>query len=302
MKLLPIIAAVVVGLTVYVMISLMGVKFGQVIVRKDERANLPDSRFNVPDSLWPPTRGLMVNSSSILRRRLINRRKVYITYGENCCRASLLRACNAALVNAGMDECRAYNASVLDSDFRRRNEHIFSRVTGAGLWLWKPYIINRTLNEMADGEYLVYADAGAYFDGPVYPLLVLLETLDAIYRGVLVFGVGLPQRAYCKRDAFLRQRCDTSQCHDAGQVNGALSVWRRGEHALRVVEAWLRDCQDFQALSDLPSTLGQYDLPGFIAHRHDQALLTNVFTREGWAYDNTNGPALFMFRHDRDKS
>jgi hypothetical protein len=32
-----------------------------------------------------------------------------------------------------------------------------------------------------------------------------------------------------------------------------------------------------------------------------QALLTNIFTREGWAKDETNGPATFMFRHDRKK-
>ena len=32
-----------------------------------------------------------------------------------------------------------------------------------------------------------------------------------------------------------------------------------------------------------------------------QALLTNVFTREGWAKDDAHGPASFMIKHDRRK-
>jgi hypothetical protein len=207
---------------------------------------LADRLFEVPDNLWPPTRALMVNSTNDLRWKILNKKKIYITYGENCCQSSLSRACHAALSKAAMDDCRALNSKTLDSDFREKNSKILSQKKGAGLWLWKPYIINKTLHEMADGEYLVYADAGAYFNGPIHPLLVLLERLDASYGGVLVFGVGTAQRSFCKRDAFVRQRCDTPACHDARQVNGALSIWRRGAHALRVVEAWLRDCQDYQ--------------------------------------------------------
>jgi hypothetical protein len=108
---------------------------------------------------------------------------------------------------------------------------------------------------LSDGDYLIYVDAGAYLTGPIHPVLVLLENLDRNLSGVLTFGVGLDQRAYCKRDAFVRQRCDVPACHDKMQVNGALSVWRRGEHALRVTEAWLRECQDFQVRS--PSSFGR---------------------------------------------
>ena len=207
---------------------------------------LADYLFEVPVDLWPPSRALMYNSSAELRWKILQTRKVYITYGENCCEFSLARACETALSAGKVDECRAYNSSILDSDFQDRNNRTLQTSMGAGLWLWKPYIINRTLHEMADGEYLIYADAGIYTESPLHPLLVLLERLDANYSGVFTFGVGMPQRAFCKRDAFLRQRCDSPACHDAGQVNGALIVWRRGRHALRVVEAWLRDCEDYQ--------------------------------------------------------
>jgi hypothetical protein len=252
---------------------------------------LADRLFDVPDNIWPPTRALMVNSTIQLRWKLLNKKKIYITYGENCCRNSLSRACHAALTQAAMDECRALTLSALDSDFRERNRKILAEPKGAGLWLWKPYIINRTLHEMADGEYLVYADAGSYFNGPIYPLLVLLEKLDASYGGVLVFGVGLEQSVFCKRDAFVQQRCDTPACHKAGQVNGALSIWRRGAHALRVVDAWLRDCQDYQVRSSASSQPGDVP-PLLVSSTRNRSRTRAARHAESWAWSADHGPQL----------
>jgi hypothetical protein len=208
-----------------------------------------DHLFAVPHDLWPRSKELMVNSTPEIRWKILKKRKVYLTYGENCCAYVLARACKGALSVGEMDDCLAYNSSVIDSEFKERHKTTLETRMGAGLWLWKPYIINRTLHEMADGEYLFYADAGVHIISPIHPLLVLLERLDANYSGILTFGVGFTQRQYCKRDAFVRQRCDTPACYDAGQVNGALSIWRRGPHALRVVQAWLRDCEDHQVMS-----------------------------------------------------
>ena len=202
--------------------------------------------FAVPQELWPPSRNLMVNSSPDLQWKLLNSKIIYITYGEHCCASSLARACAAALANGTVNDCRAFDASVLDPVFFARHKRTLAIFKGAGLWLWKPYIINRTLYAMDEGDYLVYADAGVYMSGPIHPLLVLLERLDEKYKGVLLFGTGIAQRYFCKRDAFVRQGCDTRACHDAYQVNGAISVWRRGPHALRVAETWLRECEDYQ--------------------------------------------------------
>jgi hypothetical protein len=105
---------------------------------------------------------------------------------------------------------------------------------------------------------------------------------------------------YCKRDAFILQKCDDEKCHQAMQVDGFLSIWRKGPHALRVVNMWLEECKDLRILGDGPSKLAP-NLKGFKAHRHDQAILTNILTREGWGRDTENGPAKFMMRHDRNK-
>jgi hypothetical protein len=86
------------------------------------------------------------------------------------------------------------------------------------------------------------------------------------------------------------------------QVNAAFSIWRKGPTSRRLAEAWLRDSTDFHTISDDPNVDGLPNLPGFRSHRHDQATLTNVLTRDHFPRDVTNGPATFMIIHDRNKS
>ena len=248
-------------------------------------------------------RDFFLSLSPATKSYIVNTRKVYITYGDKCCTKSKRRACDSAIQNGKFDECYAFNRSFVDKEFLRKNHKIMDTDRGAGLWLWKPYIINKTLHELKDGEYLVYTDAGVHFIGPVHPALALLEAHDADMRGALVPSVGLWHARWCKRDAFIRQRCDAPRCHDARQVDGAYSVWRRGPHALRVVDAWLRDSQDFQTLSDSPNVAGLPNLPLFRGHRHDQAVLTNVMLRENWTIlPHQDRELIFMIKHDRNKN
>mmetsp|Transcript_25921 Transcript_25921/g.62524 ORF Transcript_25921/g.62524 Transcript_25921/m.62524 type:complete len:195 (+) Transcript_25921:1011-1595(+) len=184
---------------------------------------------------------------------------------------------------------------------RQKNREILAKKRGGGLWLWKPYIINKTLATMNEGDYVVYHDAGAYLTGPVHPLMALMESgfHDPPLDGVLTFGVGFSQGRFCKRDTFIKQNCDTDVCHKAMQVDGYLSVWRKGPHAQRLIDMWLTDCQDFSILGDTPNKLQKPNLAGFKDHRHDQAILTNILSREGFGRDTSNGPATFMMNHDR---
>lgn len=254
------------------------------------------SSFELPIDLWAPTRALVADPPRDVVGKITRARKVYVTFGHNCCTEVKQRACKAAAPH--VDECHALSMSDVEPEFRKAHAKALQAPQGGGLWLWKPYLVNRTLHSVEDGDYVIYVDAGAYLTGPIEPLLVLLERHQPDLGGVLTFGVGLPQSMHCKRDAFVRQRCDTEECHNAMQVNAAFSVWRKGPHALKVVDHWLRDCFDHQSLSEDPNVNGLPNLNDYKSHRHDQALLTNVLTRERWARDTTNHEIAFMIRHD----
>eukprot|EP01083_Nonionella_stella_P275104 934262_1 len=236
------------------------------------------------------------NDQSIATK-VSNAKKVLVTYGQNCCITAKQRMCESAFENGhmvpGHDECHAYDASVIDTEFMSKNKHILSQGRGAGYWLWKPYIIYKWLTDDSiedNNSYVIYSDAGAKVIGDVGYVLRFMEEMDDIYKGVLFFGVGFDSKLFCKRDAFILQNCDKDECYNAMQINAFSAFFRKCEYSRMIVKKWLDDCQDERILTDIPNQMGKPNLNGFRDHRHDQAVITNIMIANGWKCDTSNGP------------
>ena len=179
-------------------------------------------------------------------------------------------------------------------------KHIFHEWRGAGYWLWKPYLIHHFLlndNLLSYGDYLVYMDAGAYPSHSFGDIFEFIE-MNEKYNGVLFFGVGLPQKTWCKRDAYIIQNCDEPKCWNGGQINGFMSVWRKSSFSIELSKIWLTECSNSSALTDQSSKLGK-EFPEFREHRHDQAIITNIFNREGYAFGPSGWNLDKYIVHDR---
>ena len=234
------------------------------------------------------------------RLRIKESKKIIFGYGQNCCESALKRLCQNALTNSNFDECLTFNQSALDAEFVQQHKNIFDEWRGAGLWLWKPYLINALLNDdglLQFGDYLVYMDAGAYPKQSFDEIFEFVETHSA-YNGVLFFGVGLPQKEWCKRDAYILQNCDEEKCWNAGQINAFLSIWRKGSFAINLSKMWLDEASNKSVLGDGKSQFGK-ELDGFTDHRHDQAVITNIMNREGFLYGPSGWNLDKYIVHDR---
>ena len=71
---------------------------------------------------------------------------VAISYAHGCCRKSLQRNREHAL-KAGVDAARSYGKQHLGPDWLAANDAVLSQKRGAGWWLWKPYVILKTLKD-----------------------------------------------------------------------------------------------------------------------------------------------------------
>ena len=71
--------------------------------------------------------------------------------------------CDSALNKGGFDTVKIYNFNDIDPIFSKKNNHILSLSRGAGYWLWKPYIIQKHLFEIEDGDILCYCDSSYLF-------------------------------------------------------------------------------------------------------------------------------------------
>jgi len=178
---------------------------------------------------------------------------------------------------AGLDTVRALGPGDLEPDFIARHEEVLSVPTGAGYWLWKPWIISQALAEVDPGDAVVYMDAGVHFAAAVDPLVALLERTG----DVLLLSEGFREADYTKRDAFVLLGCDGPRWWDTPQRFASVVVVRSSPTARRLVEDWLRACEDPRVLTDAPNEMGEANLPGFVAHRHDQSVLSLLSKRAG---------------------
>ena len=65
------------------------------------------------------------------------------------------------------DKLLFYTDEYLKNDPDFWNQHsnfIQNNPRGYGYWLWKPYIVKKTIEQMNDGDILLYLDCGCEFD------------------------------------------------------------------------------------------------------------------------------------------
>jgi hypothetical protein len=188
---------------------------------------------------------------------------------------------------AGITESVAWDRPMLErTDFYLQHREVLDRRKGGGLWLWKPYLISRELQRLAAGDFLIYSDCG-------YPWrpLVIRQSLEPLLHwcgtenGGLLPGVYVPRhgsnRKWTKRECLVAMQCDSEPYLGQPQIQATFSVWQKCAQAERFAAEWLRWCVQRVALSDEKLMPDIHEYPDFIAHRHDQSILTNLALMHG---------------------
>ncbi len=74
---------------------------------------------------------------------------------------------------------------------------------GFGYWSWKPWSIHHVLQEMEEGDRLLYLDAGCHINANgTDRFREYVNMLDRDSRGMLVFTNGQPEYKWTKGDIF----------------------------------------------------------------------------------------------------
>jgi hypothetical protein len=188
-------------------------------------------------------------------------------------------------INVGIDYVACWNEHRLSKEpFYTEHSDIFRHRTGFGCYSWKPYVINYELARVSDGDFLIYSDVGRRtypyrFEQPPQPLLAwCVENSDGILPGMYIPQYG-PNKRWTKRDCFVAMNCDFPEYWDHPQVQATFSIWQKTEKALEFVNEWLSWCERPEVITDEPNRLGLPNFDGFVAHRHDQSVLTNVLIK-----------------------
>lgn len=146
----------------------------------------------------------------------------------------------------------------------KRKEH-FKHARGAGYWVWKPRVIQLTLEKMKPGDTLLYADTGCEIRGSLEPLFKLLEKAD-----IVPFELLAPhdEKRWTKGDVF--DALNAHQLKDTLHRSGTFALFRKSPLSVDFVNKWMHFCSDLHLIDDSLSIAPNY--PEFQGHLHDQSI------------------------------
>lgn len=205
--------------------------------------------------------------------------KVHINYAHGKYLNSQLNCCSTAISVGGFDRSVPYRHGDIDKGFIDANIYTFSQGRGVGYWLWKPYLLLKTLSTLQEGDWVMYTDSGMYFLRNPWPWLG--ENMASIGdKGIATFGTCGKNRNFCKRDVFVLMGLDEPKYTDTEQRTASVFLCRKNKFSVEFVQRWLNWCQDPRILTDLPNTQGKENYPDFRDHRHDQSVMSLMCIQE----------------------
>ncbi|MBP7189727.1 MAG: hypothetical protein KA998_00565 [Rickettsiaceae bacterium] len=181
---------------------------------------------------------------------------------------------HSASINRGFKVIIDYGINDVDKTYIKKHKEIFSQKRGSGYWLWKPYIIDKTLTMMNYGDILFYVDSG----------VVILENtdfftdkMDEDKSDILLFKSFHKNRRFTKRDTYSMMGADEKYAQHP-QFGATIVIVRKTDRSIKFIKEWMRYCENPKLLTDEPSKKEEY--PDFIEHRHDQSILTMLYYKD----------------------
>ncbi len=163
------------------------------------------------------------------------------------------------------------------SDFYRANRSLFSHKRGFGYYAWKPWAILEALNGACEDDWILYVDSGARFVSDPKPFLLCLSQSHPI---AFLSCHGRINKFYTRRHCFESMKCNSEAYIEAEQALAGFLLLRKCTQSEEFVREWAEWCTDIDIVGDVPTHELENETQGFIEHRHDQSVLTNLVIRE----------------------
>ena len=196
----------------------------------------------------------------------------FITFGSH---ANYIDAGNRLLNQANQlnifTECRLYRGEhLLHSEFWNQHQNfVINNPRGFGYWIWKPYIIKKNMEEMNDGEALLYLDCGCELDDKCKEeLLNCIEIVknDKIMACPLIVHKEID---WTKMDLIMKIGMDENNIM---QRQGGAILFLVCPETRILVNEWYELCGDYHNVDDSPSIIP--NAHNFSDHRHDQSIFS----------------------------
>lgn len=224
--------------------------------------------------------------------------RIFVTFANTPWRRARARILRQAKGMGVYDRLHGFDEHGLDGSFRAKyKEQLVEGSRGYGYWCWKPQVILQALERMDEGDVLQYTDAGCHLNtAGRWRLAEYFDMAERSATGILAFQgkppeqplpplacapLDLTEYRWVKGDLLdhFGVRENTSITHTQTIGAGVIFV-RKCTSAIKLIREWASVIADgFFFIDDTPSR--SPNLPGFVEHRHDQAIFSLLCKRHG---------------------
>ena len=206
-------------------------------------------------------------------------KQIFITFGSPSFDPSqnyydaVARICNQAKEFNVFDEIIGYTDKDLKNDSEFWDKHkdfIENNKRGYGYYLWKPYLILKTLEKMNDGDILLYLDAGCEMNSSYKKNL--LNLFKIVQQKKIIGNHSMSDDIrYTKADLthFLSMNNDP-KLKDRHMQAGVVMMTKCDMIVRLYKECYEIGSNNYHFIDDSPSKI--HNDPKFIEHRHDQSI------------------------------
>jgi hypothetical protein len=180
------------------------------------------------------------------------------------------------------DKIIIYTENDFDEKYLEQHGNFMKKNKGYGFWMWKSYFVKKTMEQMDDGDILVFADCGCHLvNNPIAinrleSYIKLCKTLDS---GILSFQMCFPEKSYTKMDVFEKLDELNEEMMNSGQLVGGIFVLRKCQNTINLINEYYDLCQNYNLIDDSISKLPNDAT--FIDHRHDQSVFSILRKKRG---------------------
>lgn len=224
--------------------------------------------------------------------------KVFLTFGSdnNIKRQHISNAINIAEQIKQFnifDKINVYTSYDLQKDkyfWEQHSEFIKNNNRGYGYWIWKPYVIKKKMEELKDGDIILYLDTQCKLD--LNEKQYLLEYLEIVKEKKILFTPwtivpGAFEYCFTKMDLIHKLDMQNNDTLNSFQNQSCIILIYVCKETRDLVDLWYYyGCEDRHNIDDTPSIIPNSE--HYYEHRHDQSVFSLLTKKFGYNYDTTN--------------
>ena len=219
-------------------------------------------------------------------------KQILITYGDNNFKESLIRIKKQAKSVGIFDKIITYTPKDLPTYIKSSPLFAFKR--GGGYWVWKPYIIYKTLLSCNINDVVYYVDAGCTLNANSnewQTFQKLTDEYNAIffqYRDSFNYpgwelacsdpnnnSVKIKHWIKPSTTSYFTHYCGSKEYLESNKIMGGFCIIKKTPKLIRTIEEWYKITLFHPELIIDPFGLELSKIPKTLnLHRHDQAILT----------------------------